>query len=240
MISSLARIISITYSASRTVTFFSVQLDESQQRTMLAWQFVMIERIDWAVDLNGRVFKRAYSIASTNQQLEQDGTLSFYIKQASDYWLSHYLTYDIQIWDMIKLTGPLGHFTDPHLCQRYLLLSTGSGLTPILSHYQTLISRDDVRIAHLYGERVSDFLIDDIIDQRHNTDRIRHYLTLSQWRKQGWHSGYVQQGIEGALHWLGGTDIVAMLCGKPSMVDEVRELLLSHWVVSERILFEKY
>ncbi len=233
-----ARIVSIILSPSGTVSWFRVQPEASIDFTQ--GQFVMIERIDGVLWANGKSMKKPYSIGTTFREYQTDGTIGFYVKKASEDGMSQYLTEWIHIWDIIKLTGPLWHFVDPHHSDKYLLLSTGSGLTPILSHYMHLSTDPTNRIAHLFGERNWDLLIPEIIDQFVDSDQIWHYLTLSQdtkiWRNQG----YVQHGLEHALHWLWSTDIIAMLCGKPTMVDEVRELLIWYGVDAERILFEKY
>jgi ferredoxin-NADP reductase len=95
--------------------------------------------------------------------------------------MSDYLTSKLAIGDSIKCTAPLGHLGKESKSDTYLLISTGSGLTPIYSLYQTLMTNDKyTKIAHIFGERHQDYLIDNITSSRQETEKTKHYLHLSQ------------------------------------------------------------
>jgi ferredoxin-NADP reductase len=196
----------------------------------------MLERID-----GQKKQKKAYSIASIPTLAEEKKQLQFYVKKASEDGMSHFLTQEITIGYQLKITGPVGHFLDSKEHSHYLLISTGSGLTPIFSHLLTLKSQTpDIKIAHVYGERHQDFLITEMIDHFQDEETIRHFLHLSQDEKPGRRPGYIQNSIDEALHFLGTTDIQVLICGKPSMVDELITLLIEKGISKENIILEKY
>jgi len=61
--------------------------------------------------------------------------------------------------------------TDDGMYDHYLLISAGSGLSPIYSIYQDLLSQDRrIRIANIFGERrYADVLADVHRDRVNNT-----------------------------------------------------------------------
>jgi len=198
-------------------------------------------------DEKGKIIRRAYSIGTTNQQMQDEWTIGTIVKKNSLHGMSAYLTQIIKLWDTMTMTWAIGHFIDPGHHHRYLFCSIGSWLTPIHAHYQKLIKDEkrETRIANIFGERNRDFLLDDIVQLFSlNNENIKNICFLSreeknvpQWRKKG----YVQAWLEEALHFLwNDEDIIAFLCGKPSMVDEMREKLLDAGIPNEQIVFEKY
>jgi sulfite reductase alpha subunit-like flavoprotein len=52
--------------------------------------------------------------------------------------------------------------------------------------------------------------------------------------------GYVQDGLEEALNFLGDSNISVFLCGHPAMVDDVRAKLVEIGIDAAQIKFEKY
>jgi ferredoxin-NADP reductase len=66
------------------------------------------------------------------------------------------------------------------------------------------------------------------------------FLSQEEQLPGGWQRGYIHQWLDEALHFLGTDEITVFLCGKPSMVDEVREKLSDHGIAKEHVHFEKY
>lgn len=86
-----------------------------------------------------------------------------------------------------------------------LLISTGSGLSPIYSHYRHLLNDPDIHIAQLYGERFAEYLLPSTLEAMSiQSDRILNIITLSKEPSNSPHrrKGYVQDYISEALAFL--------------------------------------
>jgi NAD(P)H-flavin reductase len=70
----------------------------------------------------------------------------------------------------------------------------------------------------------------------HNILYLSQEESLPAQRKK-WH---IQEGLVSAYALLQDNNYIAFLCGKPAMVDEVREILAQRWIPKEHIIFEKY
>ena len=161
--------------------------------------------------------------------MHEHGILGTIVKKSSDEGMSAFLTQGIAVGDTVSLTGPLGHFVDPGDSDHYLMISVGSGLTPIYAHFSHLVFEQQQfgKIAHIYGERYASHLLPDVRQAlAHHDPRVRHWCFLSQESSDllphGRSAGYVQDGLDEALAFLGTTDITVFVCGIPAMVDEVR------------------
>lgn len=89
-------------------------------------QFVTIE-----VPIDGRVLRRSYTISSSPSR---PYTLSITVKRVPKGWMSNWLYDNMAEGLRIDITGPSGHFNYlDHPSMSPLLLSGGSGVTPVMS-----------------------------------------------------------------------------------------------------------
>lgn len=222
-------------SESKEVAYITFQLTENF--SFKEWQFSMLE-----TEVNWNKIKRAYSIASINNEAIINNTISFYIKKVSEYWLSKFLTHDINIWDEIDMTWPYWRLTDNWEIKNYILVSTWSWLWPILSIYKELIrSWSFNKIVNIFWERFHSQCITKIEEEfLINNDKILNLLFLSKDDKEWYRKWYVQNWIDEALNFLWTTQIKVFICGKPEMVDSIIELLASKWIDESLIKSEKY
>lgn len=238
MIQTQAQVVDIQYSTNKQVAYITFAPNEIF--TFHAGQFAFLEIPDQN-DIDGKPLKKAYSIGSTNEQLQTQWTCTTLVKKTRDGGMSDYLTSKLQVGDIVKYTAPLWHLGKETKSENYLLISTGSGLTPIYSIYQTLITNNTYnKIAHIFGERYQDQLIENIVSSRHQTDKTKHFLHLSQDQKDGWETGRIQASIDSALQFLDTQNIQVYICGKPSMVEDITTILWEKWILPENIAFEKY
>ncbi len=238
MIQTQAKVVDIQYSPNKLVAYITFAPEQIFE--FHAGQFAFLEIPDMQ-DADDKALKRAYSIGSSNQQLQTQWTFTTLVKKTRDGGMSDYLTNKLAIGDLVKCTAPLGHLGKESKSDSYLLISTGSGLTPIYSMYQTLIENKQYnKIAHIFGERQQDNLIDSITSSRQETDMIKHYLHLSQDTKTDRQPGHIQTSIDSALAFLDTSNIQVYICGKPVMVEDVVEQLVQKWINAENIAFEKY
>ncbi len=203
------------------------------------WQFMMISK-----EINGTVIKRPYSIASTAQQLLKEKTMSFYVKKASEKGMSARLTQGIKLGDIVTLQWPVWHYIDNKIIKNYLFISTGSGISPNLGIFQSLIMEEQQaynNLVFLFGERTYAHIIPEVEQTlyAHNKLDITVQTHLTQEKKVWYLHGRVQQSIPEAIKKT-STDVQVFLCGSPTMVQETKQLLIEQWISSKSITIEKW
>jgi ferredoxin-NADP reductase len=125
----------------------------------------------------------------------------------------------------------------------YLLISTWSGLAPILSMYKTLIkSWNYSKIVNIYGERYKETIVEDVLNlmKSFEKDNVKNYFYLSKQQEDGFYTWHVQDNLEEVVNFLKTGNIKVYMCWKPAMVDATEEKLISLWIKKENILFEKF
>lgn len=259
MITTPATISHIEYSASGEVTF--VRCTPLHRFDFAEGQFMMISSDHNHPEL-GKPLKKPYSIATTHNELANDGTIGFIVKKVRDGFMSDHLTTGIHTGDIVHLQGPLGHMTrkpgaDGALPHAYLLMSVGSGLSPMVGLFHAIRAQQpDAMIEHIFGERYIDHVPHSlqVIMGGEPDAHIRHTLCLSRQHEKDpdyfvsapahIQQGYVQDTLTAAWDRIIAVhkpaNIAVFLCGKPEMVDSVRILLEEKGLAKEQIQFEKY
>lgn len=203
-------------------------------------QFVMIETL-----IEDQIVKKPYSIATTNRMLQEEKLIGVIVKKASTNGMSDWLTSKIALGDTVTLKGPAGHYTDPKTQPNYLLISTGSGLSPNFGLFQHLVYEQKLwwTLVHLFWERYEEDLIPQIITNLHESwlPNIHTFTYLSGEDNsyvlyRMWH---VQDGLQEAVN-LVGNSATCFVCGKPAMVTDVIEKLQGMGIPREQIVVEKY
>ena len=98
-------------------------------------QFLTLE-----VDIDGQRVKRSYSISSTPTR---PGTLEITVKRVPGGLVSNWLHDNVAPGFRMNITGPSGRFACPaEAPPRILLLSAGSGITPVMSMARFLFDSD--------------------------------------------------------------------------------------------------
>jgi ferredoxin-NADP reductase len=138
-----------------------------------AWPgFIAGQYVRVSVDIDGVRNTRCYSPASS--QHGRDGLLEFTIKAHDNGLVSQYLNSQITPGAVLGLAAPAGEFTLPERRpERIVLISAGSGITPVLAMYRTLVDErhtGDVVLVH-YASGPDDTLYCDEFAKRHATMR---------------------------------------------------------------------
>jgi ferredoxin-NADP reductase len=195
--------------------------------------------------VRGNKVKKPYSIATTNLQLTEQKLIWFVVKKTSSRGMSDRLTQEIQVGDTVQLKWPVWHYTDHGRHRNYLFVSVGSGLSPNVGHFRRLVyeTHQYDKIVNLFGERYYQHIIPQIEElflggeQQHVTNLL--YLSQEPQPPVGYFHGHIQQGIDQAISYL-GLETSCFLCGKPEMVEDVRDRLEELGIASPDITFEKY
>jgi ferredoxin-NADP reductase len=90
----------IEYSPSKEVTF--VRCKPETLFTFKEGQFMMVAS-DHTHEGLGKALKKPYSIATSNQELQEQGSIGFVVKKVREGFMSEYLTDTIQVGDIVHL-----------------------------------------------------------------------------------------------------------------------------------------
>jgi ferredoxin-NADP reductase len=203
-------------------------------------QFIQIH-----FDHEGRALRRSYSIATQDPaSCEIELAISYVEGGPATGLLS-----TLQHGEQVMASGPYGRFVLHAADQnaRYLLVATGTGVTP----YRAMLPQIAERIAErgqefvlLFGARTEAELLYakdfEAFAAIHPQFRFYPCFSRSARAPAGPHdrSGYVQQAL-GELN-LDATRDIAYLCGNPNMVDQAFEVLKLAGLPIPNIRREKY
>jgi len=236
MIKTTAVITELHHSPSWEVVFVLVRPQETF--SFLEGQFMMIQ-----TDCFWQIVKKPYSIATTSKQLQEYKQLGFYVKKASEQWLSAWLTTQAKVWDTISLQWPVGHYCDNKDNGQYLFISTGSWLSPNLGLFQHLVYewQSFSKIVNIFWERTSNHHVPSVMTllDAHWSKNVTTINTLSQEQESTHNHWRVQQHIDKALKQFNDLQISVFLCWAPAMVKEVQQILMDKWIDKENITTEK-
>jgi glycine betaine catabolism B len=130
-----------------------------------AFRFLPGQHLTLTVDLDGRPTSRCYTIASS--PLRPDA-LTITVKRVPGGPVSNWLHDHLRPGDPVAVDGPLGGFsTAHHPAERYLFLSAGSGITPLMSMLRTIHeSCEPVDVVFVHHARTpADIIFRDELDQ---------------------------------------------------------------------------
>jgi len=205
------------------------------------WQFMVL-----GTQINGEDIKRSYSIATTPLLFVQKKEIWFSIKRVDKWVFSTRITQQARPWMLVSIMWPFWHLVDTKKSWSYLLVSVWSGLSPIYSIYNSLVQSGNYdRIANIFWESYQNHIMPHVITERKEkkTETIVSDIYLSREQHPWFKTWYVQKWLRHALDFLHIQDMNSLscfLCGKPEMVDDVRQRLAQAYVPSDRIFFEKY
>jgi len=164
---------------------------------------------------------RSYSIANANSENHE---LEIHVKYHSGGLFSEYVWHNLQVNDIIRFKGPLGHFRLSSNDYGLIFVCTGTGFAPIKAMLEDCVKREERRKITLYwGNReTKDFyLLSDIAKFKTSLD-IEVRLCLSREEQANFSSGYVTKFIQQDFKTLKNQEVYA--CGNLSMIEDVYEL----------------
>lgn len=104
------------------------------------------------VTIDGKSYRRAYSICSSNSETK---TISVLVKRLEGGIVSNFLNDQIKPGSTIAVLAPMGSFKiglENTKTTNYLLIGAGSGITPLVSMITSILDEDSENTCHLlYG-----------------------------------------------------------------------------------------
>lgn len=229
-----------------TVGHYTFVRDDGQPLDFIPGQFIQVH-FTYA---DGTATKRSYSLATIHDHALGPGEA---VEIAVSYvpgGAATALFEGLDVGGHVDASGPFGRFClmPADTNARYLLIATGTGVTPyraMLPQLEALIRERGIRVVLLFGARTpAELLYGDefraFADQ--HPDHFRFVPCFSRELPENPHPdvrhGYVQQFLEEFGPNAGGD--VAYLCGNPNMVDACFEALKGHGLPVPQIRREKY
>ncbi|WP_445255512.1 FAD-binding oxidoreductase [Nocardioides aurantiacus] len=116
------------------------------------YRFEPGQHLTVTVPVDGAQLSRCYTIASSPRRPEE---LTITVKRVPGGPVSGWLHDRLRVGDAVAVDGPLGVFsTAHHPASRYLFLSAGSGITPLMSMLRTIhADREDVDVVFVHHAR---------------------------------------------------------------------------------------
>ncbi len=224
--------------------------DDGQPMLFIPGQFIQVH-FEYA---DGTATKRSYSLATIPDPAIGPGSL---VEIAVSYvpgGAATALFESLEVGDSVTATGPFGRFclmpTDTN--QRYLLIGTGTGVTPyrsMLPQLEQAIKERNIQVVLLFGARnPAELLYGDEFREFANRhpDNFRFLPCFSRelpaddsaHAHTDMRNGYVQQFLS---EFAPNPDSdIAYLCGNPNMVDSCAEDLREAGLLPRQIRREKY
>ncbi|WP_233159547.1 2Fe-2S iron-sulfur cluster-binding protein [Pseudonocardia sp. MH-G8] len=188
-------------------------------------------------DIDGRPVRRAYSASSAPGAPRLEVT----VKHVGDGRFSTHVHRKLRAGDRLSLRGPSGAFhADPAAAHDLVLVSAGSGVTPMMSMIRTILAGPGAgRIALHHSSRSAGEIIfaDELLrleDEHPERLSVTHVLTQERGRLDaaGVHDWLAEQApAEDARYYL---------CGPEALMDTVRGVLTDRGVPDDRVHQERY
>jgi ferredoxin-NADP reductase len=118
----------------------------------VAYRFQPGQHLTLTVEMDGQAVSRCYTIASSPWRPDE---LTITVKRVPGGLVSNWLHDHLRPGDPVTVDGPLGRFsTAHHPAEKYLFLSAGSGITPLMSMLRTIHgAREPVDVVFVHHAR---------------------------------------------------------------------------------------
>lgn len=210
-----------------------------QEYTFVAGQYLNISHED-----KNKEIRRAYSICST----PNSGEIRIVVKKVEGGIFSTYTNEELKVGDQLAVEAPEGRFTftpNSETSHNYIAFAAGSGITPVMSILQTVLSEEpNSKFILVYGNKSAEETI--FHDQLHQLqeqypERLYVHFVYSRMREDDSIFGRIDKA---AINFVVNnkhqdkTFATYFLCGPEEMIQVVSETLQSKGVEKDNILFE--
>lgn len=217
---------------------FHFRADAGALRRYRPGQFVTIE-----AEINGRRLCRSYTLASTPTRPD---SIEIAIKRVAGGPFSNWICDRLQVGDRLRMSGPFGDFScASRPAAKLLLLSAGSGITPMLAMARWIVDRGlavDVRFVHIARSRAELMYGAELkrLARAHASLKVTTSLSQepadSPWRGP-------RGRLDAALLRRSVADLAertVYLCGPQGFMDHARTLLLAAGLPESRLHVESF
>lgn len=202
------------------------------------------------IDVDGKSFRRAYSISSPMQSAD---TITITVKRQPNGRVSNHICDHIKPGDSLSLLTPQGMFTHnpmSHAEKTVLFIGVGSGITPLFSMIQSaLLTSDTSQLMLVYGNRSKKDIIYNaelnmLMKEHKGRFTVRHIIKNPE---RGWRGGRGRLDSETLTSEIGRylngknvSELLVYICGPEAVMDLSCEILSVLGVASSQIHRERY
>ncbi|MCA0201486.1 MAG: phenylacetate-CoA oxygenase/reductase subunit PaaK [Proteobacteria bacterium] len=211
------------------------------------FQFRPGQHLTLKVDINGEEVRRNYSVCVAPHENE----LRIAVKEVPQGRFSSWANREIKAGHVIDAMPPHGSFTwtfEKGKKRRYLLMSGGSGITPILSLLKTgLREEPDSEFVLFYGNRASHTImfleeLANLKDRYMSQFELYHFLDEEEGEVDLFNGRLDLAKTTEALNLLVGDRAIdaVFICGPGPMMTAAEEAAKKHGIPPEKILIERF
>lgn len=204
----------------------------------LDFSFLPGQYVNLNVELDGKEYRRSYSICSGI-----DEPLAIGVKEVEGGVVSTWLNQEAKVGDEIKVTFPMGNFTMSKLDGQYVAFAAGSGITPVLSIAKFFSKAKDSNLILFYGNKNDDSIMfyDELEALREENVDTRHILSRQE--KEGFLHGRLTKDkindlMKSELDLLKSKGFY--LCGPEELIVNASDALKTFGVPEEKIHYELF
>jgi ring-1,2-phenylacetyl-CoA epoxidase subunit PaaE len=110
-------------------------------------------------EIGGEEVRQSYSLCLSPDRARRMQAVRVGVGQVTGGRMSTYLNFHVAVGDTIAVMPPLGSFTvhsRPDEARHHCLIAAGSGITPVLSHVENILSREPrSRVTLFFGNRAT-------------------------------------------------------------------------------------
>jgi len=121
------------------------------------FQFKQGQHLTLKADIDGQDVRRSYSICRGISDAGKSNCLQIGIKEIDNGIFSHYANSELKAGMALEVMPPQGHFyteLKQDSVKNYCLIAVGSGVTPMLSHIESILCLEpNAQITFLYGNK---------------------------------------------------------------------------------------
>ncbi|MDO8730452.1 MAG: FAD-dependent oxidoreductase [Candidatus Omnitrophota bacterium] len=213
---------------------FEFLFDAGREIRFIAGQFISV-----VLPRDGKVIRRAYSIASPP---EEPRHLNLIIKRVEGGLVTNWF-WTLKPGDRFQVHGPFGKFILPDPVDfEPLFIATGTGVAPFRSMIHSLLSAGfKGRMSLLFGARFETMIPyhEEFQELARRYPNFTYLPTVSRptpaWKGA---SGYVQTQVEKLL--ANPAAVRVYICGLNEMIQPVQQVCLKAGLPKDRISYEKY
>lgn len=200
------------------------------------------------VPIDNVVHKRAYSFSS-NPFTHKD--LKITIKRVEKGLVSNYVHNHLKIGDKLKVDNPTGSFyIEPinDIKKQYVLFAGGSGITPIFSIIESVLTKEDSKILLIYANQNLESIIfhDKIkaLEEKYpNNFSVEHIISSNTTNQENYHSGLATKELLDTIflkHDLQYENHTYMICGPFGYMEKIKEILKINGISRDQIKIEVF
>lgn len=218
-----------------------IPADLKQTFAFVPGQYLTLE-----IEISGKPERRSYSICSS---LDQD-ELQIGVKKVEQGLVSSYLNDVLKVGDTLNIMPPDGRFTAPiDGTHNYMLLASGSGITPCLSIAKSVLENEpDSKITLVYGNRsIATMMFRDTLSILKDTYMKRLsiiYLLSREKQDVAMFNGRLESDKLSELINAGLLNVdefdTTYLCGPQEMIEDISAQLQTSGMDKSKIKFELF